>query len=64
MLNSLINLEALGEISKDLGQIFFASVFLTSLMGNVIDYSTIFTGLILSLVFWSFYVISRKNINN
>lgn len=60
MFNSLINPKALGEISKDLGQIFFASVFLTSLMGNTINYFVVILGFILSIMSWSVYVITRK----
>ena len=51
MLNSLINPQALGEISKDLGQIFFASVFVAGLLGGTINYFNVITGLILSIVF-------------
>jgi len=55
-----INPKALGEISKDLGQIFFASVFLAGLMGGAVNYFSVFTGFVLSIVFWSTYVITRK----
>lgn len=58
--NIFINPKALGEISKDLGQIFFASVFLTSLMGDTVNYFAVLAGLILSIVFWSIYVINQK----
>jgi len=60
MLNSLVNPKALGEISKDLGQIFFASVFLTSLMNSEVSYFVVITGFILSVSSWSFYIITRK----
>ena len=60
MLNSFTNPKALGDISKDLGQIFFASVFLTGLLGVKINYFTVFTGLVLSIVFWSGYIITRR----
>ena len=63
MFNSLINPKALGEISKDLGQIFFASVFLASLMGDTVNYFTVIIGIILSVISWSAYIITR-NINN
>ena len=59
MVNSLINPRAIGEISKDLGQIFFASVFLTGLLGGTVNYFTVVTGLILSIAFWSGYIITR-----
>ena len=60
MINSLVNPKALGEISKDLGQIFFASVFITSLMGDSVNYYVVILGLLLSIISWSFYVITRK----
>jgi len=60
MYRSLINPKALGEVSKDLGQIFFASVFLASLMSNDINYFVVLLGLFLSLLSWSGYIITRK----
>ena len=60
MFSSIINPKALGEISKDLGQIFFASVFLTGLMNDVPDYFVITTGLVLSIMSWSAYIITRQ----
>ena len=60
MKNIFINPKALGEISKDLGQIFFASVFLTSFMNAKVNYIGIVLGFILSLSFWSMYLITRK----
>ena len=60
MFNSLINPRALGEISKDLGQIFFASVFLSSLMSGDINYFIIIIGFVLSISSWSAYIITRK----
>ena len=61
MFNSFLNAKALGEISKDLGQIFFASVFLAGLLGGKINYFSVITGLVLSIVFWSAYIITRKH---
>ena len=60
MFNSLINPKAIGEISKDLGQIFFASVFISSLMSGEVNYFIVITGFILSVASWSFYIITRK----
>ena len=60
MFNSLINPRAIGEVCKDLGQIFFASVFLTSLMNGAVNYFAVIVGLILSLASWSVFVITRK----
>lgn len=59
VINSLTNPRALGEISKDLGQIFFASVFIAGLMGGPVNYFAVFTGLVLSIIFWSGYIITR-----
>ncbi|MES2023816.1 MAG: hypothetical protein V4439_03975 [Patescibacteria group bacterium] len=64
MFNSLANPKALGEVCKDLGQVFFASVFLTSLMGVEVNYAVVISGFILSIIFWSMYVLSRKNETN
>jgi len=55
-----IRVEALGEISKDLGQIFFASVFLAGIMGSDINNFITVSGFILSLIFWSIYVLLAK----
>jgi len=60
MKNIFVNPRALGEISKDLGQIFFASVFLASLMGGKVNYFSVLTGFILSIIFWSIYVFTQK----
>ena len=63
MFNSLVNPKALGEISKDLGQIFFASVFISSIMSSNVNYVVVIIGFVLSIVCWSGYIITR-NINN
>lgn len=60
MFDSLMNPKAIGEVCKDLGQIFFASVFLASLMGDSTNYIVVILGLFLSIVSWSFYIITRK----
>ena len=59
MINSLVNPKALGEISKDIGQILFASVFLTNLLSGIENYFIIIVGFILSIIFWSFFIITR-----
>lgn len=60
MYRSLINPKAIGDVCKDLGQIFFASVFLTSLMGDKINYYAVFGGLILAIAFWLIYIKTRN----
>jgi hypothetical protein len=42
----------LSEISRDIGQIFFASIFLTPLLGGTVNLSLMYAGLLLSLLFW------------
>jgi len=60
MFNSLVNPKAIGEVCKDLGQIFFASVFIASLMSGEINYFVVIVGFILSLSSWSVYLFTRK----
>jgi hypothetical protein len=42
----------LSEISRDIGQIFFASIFLTPLLGGTVHLFLVYAGLLLSLLFW------------
>jgi hypothetical protein len=42
----------LSEISRDIGQVFFASVFLTSLLSGTLNLFLVYAGLLLSLIFW------------
>ena len=60
MINSLVNPKAIGEVCKDLGQIFFASIFLTSLMDGGTNYLIVILGLFLSIMSWSAYIITNK----
>ncbi len=60
MLDSLIDPKAIGEICKDLGQIFFASVFITSLMSESMNYIVVTLGFVLSIMCWSAYMVTRK----
>ena len=60
MYRSLINQKAIGDVCKDLGQIFFASVFLTSLMGDNVNYYSVIGGLILAISFWLVYIKTRN----
>jgi hypothetical protein len=54
------NQKALGEISKDLGQVFFASVFISGLMIDKVDLITVLFGFILAIASWSVYIITRN----
>ncbi len=60
MFDFLIDPKAIGEICKDLGQIFFASVFITSLMSDNMNYVVVMLGFILSIMCWSAYIVTRK----
>ena len=42
----------LSEISRDIGQVFFASLFVNSFLQNEINWYSIIFGFILSLGFW------------
>jgi hypothetical protein len=45
--------EKLSQIMRDIGQVFFASVFIGPFFGNTLNWTVIISGLILSLIFWS-----------
>jgi hypothetical protein len=47
-----ITFHVLSEISRDIGQIFFASIFLTPLLGGTVNFPLVYAGLLLSLLFW------------
>jgi hypothetical protein len=42
----------LSEISRDIGQVFFASVFIGPLLGESLHLFLVYAGLLLSLIFW------------
>jgi hypothetical protein len=42
----------LSEMSRDIGQVFFASVFLTPLLSGTFNLFLVYTGLLLSLIVW------------
>lgn len=50
---SSVKFEALSEIARDIGQIFFASMFVGPLINKTINWLLIVSGLLLALVFWS-----------
>jgi hypothetical protein len=42
----------LSETSRDIGQVFFASVFLTPLLSGTLNFFLVYAGPLLSLIFW------------
>lgn len=52
--------KALAEINRDIGQIFFASMFIGPLVTGAIDWFIILSGLLLSLIFWSISLLLTK----
>jgi len=51
---------ALSEINRDIGQIFFASLFIGPFLTNTISWPTVTMGLVLSLIFWSIGLLLAK----
>lgn len=60
MLLSLEKLNILSEISRDIGQILFASVFIEPITKGSTDLKILFLGLILSLSAWSLSLLLTK----
>jgi hypothetical protein len=52
MVLSFSRLEILSEISRDIGQVFFASVFLGPLLSEQSFWATSVSGLLFSITFW------------
>lgn len=51
----------LSDISSDIGQIFFASVFIGPLFADKFNWTVVISGLILSFVFWAICLILTKS---
>ncbi|OHA24764.1 MAG: hypothetical protein A3D52_00405 [Candidatus Taylorbacteria bacterium RIFCSPHIGHO2_02_FULL_44_36] len=51
---------ALSEIIRDVGLIFFASLFVGPLLGDKINWSVVLFGLIISLVLWYISLLLAK----
>jgi hypothetical protein len=57
---SLIKLETVSEICRDIAQVFFASVFIDPFFAEKSSWLTISFGLLLALIFWSFSLLLIK----
>jgi len=55
--------ESFADILKDIAQIFFASLFIGSLMGESVNSATVLLGLLLSLMFWAMNIVILKIYN-
>lgn len=60
MILSSSRLEILSEISRDIGQVFFASVFIGPFFNELLNWPLVISGLILSLIFWSISLFLTK----
>lgn len=60
MLLSEPKLEVLSEITRDIGQVLFGSVFIAPLFSDTPNWVAIISGLILSLIFWSLSLLLSK----
>lgn len=60
MLLSSARLKTLSEINKDIGQIFFASMFVGPILTGIIDWFLSVFGLLLSAIFWSISLLIIK----
>jgi hypothetical protein len=47
-----ITLKVLSEMSREMGQVFFASVLLTPLLSGTLNLFLVYAGLLLSLIIW------------
>lgn len=57
---SLAKPEIIGTISRDIAQVFFASLFVGQLIEDTTNLRTIIGGLILAIFFWFFSVLLSK----
>jgi len=49
---SFVKTETLSEITRDIRQVFFASMFLASMLQGKIEWAISLGGLVLSIIFW------------
>jgi len=59
-MSSLAKPEALARISSEIGQVFFASLFVGPLATNSIDSTLLVYGLVLSAIFWTTSIVLSK----
>lgn len=59
--NIVRKLGYISDVSKDIAQIFFGILAVESFTKATIDWRSVFLGILLSLIFWSFGIISYKN---
>ncbi|MEI7513022.1 MAG: hypothetical protein WCJ74_00170 [bacterium] len=58
---SFAKVDAISEITRDIGQVFFASMFVAPIMQAEINWAITLSGFILSIIFWVFSIlISEK----
>ncbi len=57
---SLKKPEAMGTISRDIGQVFFASLFVGQLTSDQVSMPIITSGLLLAIFFWLFSLLLAK----
>lgn len=60
MYKVLFDASALGEVSRDVGQVLFASVFIGGLMGGSGIVGALI-GLVFTFVFWSVYIFTKND---
>jgi hypothetical protein len=49
---SFVKADAISEITRDIGQVFFASMFVAPIMQAEINWSITLSGFILLIIFW------------
>ena len=59
---SLRKPEAMGTISRDIGQVFFASLFVGQLTNDPISTPIVVSGLLLAIFFWLFSLLLAKEL--
>ena len=60
MFNILFKPEALSEVSRDIGQVFFASLAVGPLISGSMSVRVLAAGLLLSLIFWAISLLLAK----